>query len=412
MKIYFDNAATTPVDNEVLKEILPYFSKEFGNPGSIHFIGRKAQEAVDFSRKRIADYFGIEFENVVFTSSATEANNFIIRGLIKKFEFDNQKLKESEKIVPNIIVSKIEHESILETCRDLEKFNRALVTYLDVDKNGIVDLKQLKNSLRKETILISIMNVNNETGVIEPIKEISKIIKEFKESKLQIKNQNKYSLNDLKYPVFHTDAVQALNILKEIKLIDLGVDFMTISGHKSYAPKGIAALLINSNLRDFKQELIMPIITGGGQEFGWRSSTENVGGIIGLAKAIELIEISQAKENIKFQNFKKILKEGILKIYPKAVINSPLNSISSILNVSFPNFTSEELIYKFDKEEIAISAGSACSAKALKPSYVLKAMNLTDKIINSAIRISFGKQNSISEINYFLTKLPEILNKN
>jgi len=179
------------------------------------------------------------------------------------------------------------------------------------------------------------MNVNNETGVIEPIKEISKIIKEFKESKLQIKNQNKYSLNDLKYPVFHTDAVQALNILKEIKLIDLGVDFMTISGHKSYAPKGIAALLINSPLKDFKQELIMPIITGGGQEFGWRSSTENVSGIIGLAKAIELIEISQAKENIKFQNFKKTLKEGILKIYPKAVINSPLNSISSILMFLF-----------------------------------------------------------------------------
>jgi cysteine desulfurase len=411
MRVYFDNAATTPVDSEVLKEILPYFSKEFGNPGSIHFMGRKAQEALDFSRKKIADYFGIDFENVVFTSSATEANNFIIRGLIRKFEFDNKAQKFDEKI-PHIIVSKIEHESILETCRDLEKTNKVSVTYLDVDKNGIVDLKQLKNSLKKETILVSIMNVNNETGVIEPIKEISRIIKEFKESKLQTKNQSKYNLNDLKYPVFHTDAVQALNVLKEIKLIDLGVDFMTISGHKSYAPKGIAALLVDSNLRDFKQELIMPIITGGGQEFGWRASTENVSGIIGLAKAIELIEISQAKENIKFQNFKKTLEEGILKIYPKAVINSPLNSIGSILNVSFPNFTSEELIYKFDKQEIAISAGSACSAKALKPSYVLQAMNLTDKIINSAIRISFGKQNSISEINYFLTKLPEILNKN
>jgi len=411
MKVYFDNAATTPVDSEVLKEILPYFLKEFGNPGSLHFMGRKAQEALDFSRKKIADYFGIDFENVIFNSSATEANNLIIRGLAKKFELDN-KIQGFEKEIPNIIVSKIEHESILETCKELEKTNRASITYLNVDKNGVVDLQQLKNSLRKETILVSIMYVNNETGVIEPIKEISKIIKEFKESKLQAKNQSKYILNDLKYPVFHTDAVQALNVLKEIKLADLGVDFMTISGHKSYAPKGIAALLISSAIKDFKQELLMPLITGGGQEFGLRASTENVSGIVGLAKAIELIEISQAKENIKLQNFKKALQQGILKVYPKAIINSPPNSTNNILNISFPNFNNEELIYKFDKHGIAISAGSACSAKALKPSHVLKAMNLSSQIINSAIRISLGKQNSISEVNYFLTKLPEILNKN
>lgn len=411
MQAYFDCAATTPLAAEVLEVMKPYFSEKYGNPSSLHSWGQEAQAAVDKARKFLADYFGVEFTGVIFTASATEANNLAIQGVVnRKISQDAEKREETNSFslsVPHLIVSRIEHSSVLEPCRFLEAQGRAEITYLEVDRDGFVDLNQLKNSLRKETVLVSVMQVNNETGAIQPIKEIGKIIREFKQEKLKPKNQSKYSVVDLQYPFFHTDAVQGLGHLREIKLAELGVDLMTVSGHKIYGPKGVGALLINSSLTTGK---IQPLIFGGGQEFGFRAGTENVPAIVGFAKAVELAEGFLVDQSHQLKKIKQKLVEGIKKAFPKAVINSPSNSISEILNLSFPGFKNEELIYRFDQFGIAVSGGAACGARALKPSHVLKAMGLPESVVLSAIRFSFGRKTTPVEIEYLLAKLPEILN--
>jgi cysteine desulfurase len=323
--------------------------------------------------------------------------------------------------LPHIITSKVEHASVLKPCEDLANSGKARITYLDVDKDGIVNLKQFKRSLKKETILVSIIYVNNETGAVQPIKEIAEIISEFKQEKLKIENQGRYAISDLQLPFFHTDAAQALGHLKDIDLQDLGVDFMSVSGHKIYGPKGIGVLLMadssfsiaNGRTRKAisgQRSAISPLITGGSQEFGLRAGTENVPVIVGFAKAIKLADgfLSEQSNYLKTINQEFIKK--IKKIYPKAVVNSSDNSVPEILNISFPGLKSEELIYQFDKFGIAVSGGAACEAKSSKPSYVLKATGLPERLLNSAIRFSFGRKTAQGEVNYVFAKLSRILN--
>ncbi|MCX7589755.1 MAG: cysteine desulfurase [Patescibacteria group bacterium] len=378
-KIYFDYASTTPVDRRVFKEIRPYFFEKFGNPGSIHFFGQKALEAIDFSRYKIAEILGADFREIIFTGSATESNNLILKGIFnyaKKF-LNYSKIK--------IIVSPIEHESILEVVKNLQK-EGAEVYFLKVNKFGEIDLNDLKNNLDLNTVLVSIMYANNETGIIQPIEKIAKIINQFRKN------------NNLKiYPLFHTDAVQALQFLNcQIKY--LGVDLMTLSGHKIYAPKGIGVIYIKKEI----QNLISPLILGGGQEFGLRSGTENVINIVAFRKALELVEENKTFEYqriFKLRNYFWFGLNNILKNLKLNQKNNFKNTLPNILNIYFPNKSSDELITKLDLAGVAVSSGSACKSRSLEPSHVLLNCGFSKERAMQSIRISLGRFTTKDEID-------------
>lgn len=379
-KIYFDYASTTPLDKKVFREIKPYFDKKFGNPGSLHFFGQEALKAIDFSRNKIAKILGADFREIIFTSSATETNNLVLRGVFNKAKknLNYNKLK--------IITLPIEHKSILETLNNLKENETKLeISFLKINKYGEIDLKDLKNKLDLNTILVSVMYANNENGIIEPIKEVSKIIYEFKKE------------NNLKnYPLFHTDAVQALQFL-DCHVGNLGVDLMTLSGHKIYGPKGIGILYLKNDIKN----LVSPIITGGDQEFGLRSGTENIVNIVGIRKAMELVEQNKQKEYERILKLKKYFWTNLKKII-KVELNQKenfKNTLPNILNIYFPKRTSEELITKLDLAGIAVSSGSACSARALEPSFVLFNCGFSKQRVISSLRISFGKFTTKKEID-------------
>ncbi|KKU98991.1 MAG: Aminotransferase [Candidatus Jorgensenbacteria bacterium GW2011_GWC1_48_8] len=417
-KIYLDYAATTPVDLAVLAAMQPYFAEKYGNAGSLHGLGQEAIAAIDKARGVIAKVIDAEFDEIIFTGSATEANNLALRGTIEsllnlakrisvKPEF--QQIEKFSRDLPfgrntieihrpKIIVSSIEHESVLETARDLEKEGLKVV-YLPVDKNGVVDLERLKNSLDERTILVSVMCANNEIGTIEPIAEISKIIKDFNHEIL-----------------FHTDAVQALQYL-DCNVNKLGVDLMTLSAHKIYGPKGIGALYIRNGVKD----KITPVITGGGQEFGFRSGTENVPSIVGFAEAVKIVVAKREVEKKRVGELKDHFWTELKKIYPKAEINGGLPAraggparasepaLPNILNIYFPNQSSEDLLIKFDMAGIAVSSGSACSARSTKPSHVLSALGLPPEKVKSSMRFSFGRSTTKEEVQDTLERMKTII---
>jgi len=384
-RFYFDYAATTPIDSEVLKEINSNLRNNFGNPGSLHYFGQKAMASVDKSREIIAKALGANFREIIFTGSATEANNLALRGVVKFFQ--------SKKKSPlRIIISSIEHESVLETARDLEK-EGAEIIYLKVNKNGIVDLEQFKKYLNERTVLVSIMYANNETGTIQPITEIAEIIKKFKEKKYP----KPYTLNPI--PYFHTDAVQAFQFL-DCNVKNLGVDLMTVSGHKIYGPKGIGALYVKDNKLNPSGYWLSPVITGGGQEFDLRSGTENASIISGFAKAIELAVKNKNSGGKRLAKLSDYFYKEIKKIVPSAQLNaSKAERLPNILNISFIGENAENLLIKFDLAGISVSRGSACSARSSSPSRVLKSMGLQDKEINSSLRFSFGKFTAKKDID-------------
>ncbi len=403
-KIYLDYAATTPIDKEVTNVMRPYFGDKFGNPGSLHSFGQEALKAVDESREKIAKAIGADFREIIFTGSATEANNLALRGTIKAAHLFSDGTSRTKTIgrPHRIIISDIEHESILETCRDLENEGVEII-YLPVDKSGFVDLKKLKESLNERTILVSIMYANNEIGTIQDISEISKIINNFKKEKR----------NSETYPLFHTDAVQAFQFL-DCDINKLGIDLMTLSAHKIYGPKGVGMLY----MRELKAQSskLKAITTGGGQEFGLRSGTENVASIVGFAKAVELAAKNREKETKRIGELTDYFWQEIKKIEPKAELNgnsilskSDVNKLPNILNIHFPNRRADDMLIKLDLNGIAVSSGSACSARAMKPSYVLKAIGLTDQKIKSSLRFSFGKFTTKKEINETIKRMEKKL---
>lgn len=413
-KIYLDYAATTPMDKEVKLAMEPYFYEKFGNPGSLHSFGQEALAAVDESREKIAKAIGADFREIIFTGSATEANNLALRGIIKGFKFKvlgfsnkNQKYSltpNTKNLTPRIIISAIEHKSILETCRNLNEEGIEII-YLPVDKQGIVDLKKLKESLNERTILVSIMYANNEIGTIQNISAIAEIIKKFKIEKLKGSEKNNLLVSQYfnqQYPLFHTDAVQAFQFLN-CNVNDLGVDLMTLSAHKIYGPKGIGLLYV-CNLKPNTQNL-KPIITGGGQEFGLRSGTENAPAIAGFAKAVELAEKNREKELKRIAELSVHFWKELKKIYPNIQLNNNYNQkfvfdyLPNILNIYFPNQNAQDLLMKLDLNGVAVSSGSACSARATKPSHILKAIGLSEKKIKSSLRFSFGKFTNKKEIS-------------
>ena len=367
--IYLDNAASTAVHPEVVKEMLPYFDVQYGNPSSIHQFGRKAKNAIQKARKQVAALIGAEQDEILFTSGGTESNNTILYGFPTlrdvshvSFSFDKN----------HIITSSIEHEAILEPCKKLEE-KGVKITYLPVDEHGIIDSNDVTNSIAENTVLVSIMFANNEVGTIQPIKEISEICK-------------KYQIP------LHTDAVQAVGKVP-INVKELGVDALSISSHKINGPKGIGTLFIKKGLK------IVPYITGGGQENGLRSGTENVASIVGFGKACEIAK-ERFNENIShFQTLHSSMLSRIVKEIPHVKLNGhPEKRIFNNIHFTFLGVNGEDLIIKLDEHGIAASTGSACSVHTQKASHVLKAMDFNHEQITGSLRMSFGYMNTLDEV--------------
>lgn len=375
-QIYLDHNATTPVRKEVLDAMMPYFSEEYGNASSVYSMGQKARHAVDEARETIGNSIGTEAADIIFTSGGTESNNFAIKGVAMA------NLNKGR----HVITSNIEHPAVLEPCGFIEKELGFDVTYLPVDKYGVVDLNKLKDSIRKDTVLISIMFANNETGTLQPIKEIAKIAA-----------GNKI--------YFHTDAVQALGKLP-IDVEELGIDLCSFSGHKVYGPKGIGAIYLRKGVK------ITPFQHGGHHERNKRAGTENVPGIVGFAKAVEIADRDMKKNDAHLKKLTKKMWEGLSKELKEIYLNGhPENRLSSTLNISFRYIEGESMILNFDMKGIYASTGSACTSGSLEPSHVLTAMGVPPDMAQGSVRFSFGYENTEEDVDYCLAEIPPIVEK-
>jgi cysteine desulfurase len=372
-RVYLDNNATTQMDKEVLEAMLPYFTEIYANPSSMHRFGQEAKKPVDQARRLLADLLGIEDNELVFTASGTESNNLAIRGVAKAYRRRGN----------HIITSSIEHPSVRNTCKALEKEGYE-VTYLPVDVKGLVDLDALKKSIKRETILITVMHANNEVGTVQPVEEIGKIAKE-----------NKI--------VFHVDAVQTVGKLP-VKPKDMGIDLLSFSGHKFYGPKGIGGLFIRKGTRLGK------VITGGSQENKRRPGTTNVPAIIGMAKALEIAYRNMEEECRREEELRDYFEEKILEKVPEIVINGKgaprLPGTSSIM---FKYLEGESILLSLDYKGIAVSSGSACSSDDLQASHVLLAMGILPEFAHGTIRFSLGRFNIKEDIDYVVEELPNVI---
>ena len=372
---YFDNAATTKVKEEVLQEMIPFFNEKYGNPSAVYGIARETKRAIENAREKVANLIGANKNEIYFTSSGTEADNTAIKGIAYK-----NKLKGN-----HIITTKIEHHAILESCKFLEKQGFD-ITYLNVDKNGFIDLDELRNTITDKTILISVMFANNEIGTIEPIEDIAEIARE-------------------KNIIFHTDAVQAVGNIK-INVKSMGIDMLSLSGHKIYGPKGVGALYVRNGI-EFEK-----FINGGHQEKSKRAGTENVSGIVGLGKASEI-----AKENIdthikKMKELRDYYLEQVTKRIPGIKINGAINArLSGNSNISFEGINGSDLLLELDNVGICASSGSACNSEEISPSHVLSAIGLDEKEAKSALRVSFGEFNTKKEVDYLVENLAKTVKK-
>lgn len=382
-KIYLDNSATTPVDPAVLAAMLPYFSEKFGNPSSVHSYGQEAAQAILEAREKVANFLVCKAEEVIFTSCATEANNLALKGVMYA-------LREKTGQKGHLITSQIEHKAILEPAKSLEKEGYR-VTYLPVTREGMVRLSDLKKAITPKTALISIMYANSETGAIQPIAEIGKLVK-----KINAQRRNKIFV--------HMDAAQAVQYLN-CNIDWLGVDLFTIAGHKIYAPKGIGALYIR------KGTPIIPIQEGGSQEFGLRSGTENVPYIVALGKAVEMVVKNREKVSQKLTQLRNQLIETIEQDIPHCQLNGPQGDkrLPNNINFSFQGAEGESIVLALDMEGIAVSTGSACTSQDLKPSHVLTAMGIPPEIAHGSIRITLSKYNTQEDIEKLIKVLPEVV---
>lgn len=376
MKIrYFDNSATTRVKEEVLQEMFPYFCEEYGNPSSMYSVGREAKRALEKARVRVAKLINCKPKEIYFTGCGSESDNTAIKGIAYR----------NRKKGNHIITSKIEHPAVLHTCQSLEKHGFE-VTYLNVDKYGFINLSELENSIKPNTILISIMFANNEIGTIEPIREISKIAK-------------KHNI------IFHTDAVQACGNV-DIDVRKLGIDMISLSGHKLYAPKGVGALYVKEGI-EFEK-----FMDGGHQEKDKRGGTENVAEIVGLGKAAELAKNNMEKHQEHLRTLRDYYIKNIEEKITDAKLNGPReNRLPGNANFSFPGINGEELLIHLDERGICASSGSACTTGSMDPSHVLVAIGLDKNMSKGALRTSFGEENTLEDVDFLVDSLVEILNK-
>ena len=372
---YFDNAATTKVKKEVLEEMLPFFSEKYGNPSSMYTKGREAKKAIEEARGKVANLINCKPNEIYFTGCGSESDNTAIKGIA----YTNWRKGK------HIITSKIEHPAVLHTCQNLQKhgFN---ITYLNVDKEGLINLDELKNSIRNDTILISIMFANNEIGTIEPIHEIAKIAK-------------MYNI------IFHTDAVQACGNVP-IDVQKMGIDMLSLSGHKLYAPKGIGALYVKNGI-DFEK-----FMDGGHQEKNKRAGTENVPGIVGLGKACELAKNNLNSHMKHLQDIRDYYISEVKKRIPNIKINGTLEKrLPGNANISFESVDGESLLLNLDSKGICASSGSACTTGSTSPSHILLAIGLSSELANGALRTTFGEENTKEDIDYLVENLADAVER-
>ncbi|MEW5759163.1 MAG: cysteine desulfurase NifS [Candidatus Thermoplasmatota archaeon] len=378
-KVYLDHAATTPIDDEVFKEMLPYFTEYYGNASSLHSFGREAHNAMEKARAKVAHLIGAKEDEIIFTGSGTESDNIAIKGVAYK-------MKEyiTDYKGPHIITSSIEHPAVLETCKQLEK-EGFRVKYLSVDEYGIINIEELEKSISKGTFLITIMHANNEIGTIQNIEKIGKIAGD-------------YNI------IFHTDAVQSLGKIP-IDINKINVSLLSASAHKIYGPKGVGGLYIKKGVR------LEPIVHGGGHEKGLRASTENIAGIVGFGKACELAKIRFDEDIKHIAKLRDKLIKNILNIEESYLNGHPTLRLPNNAHFRFTGIEGESLILSLDEKGIAASTGSACSSKKLKPSHVLMAIGLNEIEAHGSLRLTLGRENTDEEINYVLDTLPEVVGK-
>ena len=371
--IYMDHNATTPIDERVLSAMLPYLKEEFGNPSSIYLLAQRARRAVEEAREKLAKLLNADPKEIIFTSGGTESDNFAIKGIA----YANQAKGK------HIITSQIEHHAVLNTCKFLEK-QGFQITYLPVDRYGVVDLDALEKSITPQTILISIMFANNEVGTIQPIKKIGEIAR----------RHGVY---------FHTDAVQAVGKIP-IDVKELGIDLLSLSAHKFYGPKGVGALYVRKGVK------ISSFIQGGEQEKGRRGGTENVAGIVGLGKAAEIAQEEMVEEEKRVRALRDELERRLLERIPEVVLNGhPQNRLYNTLSICVKYVEGESMLINLDREGICASSGSACTSGSLEPSHVLLAMGVPPEVAHGSLRFSLGKFNKEEDVERVSEVLPSIV---
>jgi len=376
-QIYLDNAATTQVDSKVFLAMKPYFFKKYGNASEPHRMGQEARLAVEQAREKVADFLGVKQEEIIFTSGATESINLAHKGLIEALNFKN----------PHIITSSVEHKAVLETCKYLENKEIATVTYLPVNEYGLVNIQNLEKAITDQTVLVSIMYANNEVGTIQPIKEIGALLK---------KQDHKI--------YFHTDATQAIQYL-DCSVDNLGVDLLSFSGHKIYAPKGVGALYIR------KGTPLKSQMRGGGQEGGLRAGTENVPYLVGLGKAVEMIYDLRFKNDDSVKKLQSLLIEEVLKIPGVKLTGHPAERLPHIASFIVEGVEGESLVLLLSDKGISASTGSACTASDLVPSHVLSAMGIKAEDAHGSLRFSLGKDTTEQDIRSVVEVLPGIIDR-
>ena len=364
--IYLDNQATTPIDPKVLEMMNPYLTKYFGNPASTnHIFGWQAEEAVTIARERVSEIIKADPNEIIFTSGATESINLALKGLIDK------RIKKGD----HIITTNIEHQAVIDVLKFMQ-LKEVEVSYVSVDDQGIIDVEKIKRKIKKNTKLCTVIHGNNEIGTIQPIKEIGKLCKK----------------NDI---IFHVDAAQTLG-KKNIDVVDMNIDLLSISGHKIYAPKGVGSLYIKRNKNKIELE---PLIHGGGHEYGYRSGTLSVHNIVGFGAACMIANQQKTKDNKKIKKMRNLLLKGLIKKFPNLILNGNFEKrLEGNLNITFPKYSAERIMMKLT--QIACSTGSACTSSIPKPSHVLLAIGLNKEQINNTLRFGIGRFNNIEEINY------------
>lgn len=375
-KVYMDYSATTYTKPEVLEEMIPYFTEHFGNPSSLYSMSDVPRKAVNTARERVAKAINAEKDEIFFTAGGSESDNWILKGIALAHKSKGN----------HIITTKIEHHAILHACKFLEK-NGFEVTYLPVDEYGIISLEDLRNAITDKTILVSIMFANNEIGSIQPIAEIGKICKE-------------------KKVFFHTDAVQAVgHVVIDVK--EMNIDALSMAGHKFYGPKGIGAMYLRKGIK------IENLIHGGGQEKGKRASTENVPGIVGLGKAVELAVEELETESNRLRALRDRLLNGLVERVPYVKINGPIgeNRMPGNVNLSFIGIEGETLLLDLNDEGIFASTGSACASGSLDPSHVLLSIGLSHGVAHGSLRLSLGAGTTEEEVEYALEVIPRIVKR-
>jgi cysteine desulfurase len=374
-RVYMDHNATTPVHPEVLEAMMPFFRDHFGNASSIHWAGREVKKYLDEAREQVAGLMNADPDEIVFTGCGTESDNMAIKGVAFTHKDKGR----------HIITSKVEHHAVLHTCEFMEKTGYE-ITRLSVDREGMIDLEELRRAIRPDTVLLSIMFANNETGTIFPVQEIGETARE-------------------KGVLFHTDAVQAVGKIP-IDLKKLPVDILSLSGHKLNTPKGIGAQFIRKGTR------LSPLIHGGAQERNRRAGTENIPYIIGLGKACEIARRDFQKRHEKLRGLRDRLQEGILRTIPHVELNGhPAKRLPNTLNMSFLYVEGESLLLNLDLEGIAVASGSACTSGSLDPSHVLLAMGKSPLLAQSALRFSLGWTNNEEDVDYLLEVLPRVIDR-